>query len=97
MPGSQPMEPVNLSAKKEIRFWAKGDGHSYKLLMLTQQHNGQNGPPPAVDFTAGPEWKQYTFPFSAFDTDGSDIVMLGFGQVETPTKFTFDIDQIEIR
>lgn len=97
MPGTQPMEPVNLSAKKEIRFWAKGDGHSYKLLILTQQHNGQNGPPPGVDFIAAPEWKQYTFPLSSFDTDGSDVVMLGFGQVETPAKFTFDIDQVEIR
>src|SRR5579872_2822306 len=97
MPGRQPMEPVNLSMKKEVRFWAKGDSRSYKLLILTQQHNGQNGPPPSVDFNAGPEWKQYTFPFSAFNTDGSDIVMIGFGQVETPGNFTFDIDQVEIR
>jgi hypothetical protein len=97
MPGAHPMEPVNLSGKKEIRFWAKGDGHSYTLLVLTEKRNGQNSIPAMTSFTAGPEWKQYTFPFSTFETDGSDITALGFAAVQNPGKFSFEIDQVEIR
>ncbi|HEX4004798.1 MAG TPA: CIA30 family protein [Acidobacteriaceae bacterium] len=96
-PGSHPMEPTNLSAKKEIRFWAKGDGHSYTFLVLTAKRSGQNGMPAMVTFTAGPQWKQYTFPFSAFETDGSDLSALAFAAVQNPGKFSFEIDQVEIR
>ncbi|HWG19784.1 MAG TPA: hypothetical protein VG225_04575 [Terracidiphilus sp.] len=34
-PGTAPMQPVNLSSKKAIRFWAKGDGATYTVLALT--------------------------------------------------------------
>ncbi|HEY6448592.1 MAG TPA: CIA30 family protein [Acidobacteriaceae bacterium] len=95
--GSHPMEPVNLSGKKEIRFWAKGDGHSYALLVLTERRSGQNGMPAMTSFTAGPEWKQFTFPFSTFETDGSDITAVGFAEIQNPGKFSFEIDQLEIR
>ena len=67
------MQPANLSSKKAISFWAKGDGKTYTLMVLTESRSGSSGEPPAMtSFVAGPEWKQYTFPFSAFDTDGSD-------------------------
>jgi beta-glucosidase len=97
MPGEHPMEPANLSGKKEIRFWAKGDGRSYTLLVLTAQRNGANGPPAMVSFAAGPDWKQYTFPFTQFETDGSDISGIGFATVQNPGKFSFEIDEVEIR
>jgi beta-glucosidase len=97
MAGAHPMEPANLSAKKEIRFWAKGDGSSYTLVLLTEKRNGQNGMPAMVSFTAGPEWKQFTFPFTTFETDGSDITAAAFAVVQNPRKFSFEIDQVEIR
>ncbi|MGC2620794.1 MAG: CIA30 family protein, partial [Acidobacteriaceae bacterium] len=97
MPGAHPMEPVNLSSKKEIRFRAKGDGHSYTLLVLTEKANGQNAMPVMTSFSAGPEWKQYTFPFSTFQTDGSDITAVAFAAMQNPGKFSFEIDQVEIR
>lgn len=96
-PGSAPMQPVNLSSKKGISFWAKGDGKSYTLVVLTEARNGSNGPPAMTTFAAGPEWKQYTFPFSAFETDGSDLTGLGFIHAQEPGKFQFEIDQLEIK
>ena len=97
-PGSAPMQPANLSSKKEITFWAKGDGKTFTLLVLTESRNGSSGEPPAMTtFVAGPEWKQYTFPFSAFDTDGSDLTGIGFIRVMEPGKSQFEIDQLEIR
>ena len=96
-PGSAPMEPVNLSSKKAISFWAKGDGKSYTFVVLTQARSGQNGMPAMTPFVAGPEWKQYTFPFSQFQTDGSDISGLSFVHAGQPGKFQFEIDEVEIK
>jgi hypothetical protein len=97
-PGSAPMKPANLSKKSSISFWAKGDGKTYTLIVLTEARGGQSGEPPATtSFTAGPEWKQYTFPFSTFETDGSDISGIGFIRVQEPGKFQFAIDEVEIK
>ncbi len=97
-PGSAPMQPANLSAKKGISFWAKGDGGIYTLVVLTESRNGSGGDMPAMTpFTAGPEWKQYNFPFSTFDTDGSDLSGLGFVRAGQPGKFQFQIDELQIK
>ncbi len=97
-PGAAPMKPVNLSKKSSISFWAKGDGKTYTLLVLTEARSGQSGEPPAsTTFTAGPEWKQFTFPFSTFETDGGDISGIGFIRAMEPGKFQFEIDEVEIK
>ncbi len=97
-PGAAPMQPANLSKKNMISFWAKGDGKTYVLLVLTEARSGQNGEAPAMTtFAAGPEWKQYTFPFSTFETDGSDISGIGFLKAQEPGKFQFQIDELEIK
>jgi beta-glucosidase len=92
--GTNMTDPANLSEHKEIRFWAKGDGHTYTLVLFTQQQSQEM--PPAVTFTAGPEWKQYSFPFSAFKTDGSDVTGMGFMSVQKPGPFRFELDEVEI-
>jgi beta-glucosidase len=97
-PGAAPMQPVNLSSKKKISFWAKGDGGAYTLIVLTESRSGNSGQMPAMtQFVAGPEWKLYTFPFSTFETDGSDLAGLGFVKVMSMGKFQFEIDQLQIK
>jgi beta-glucosidase len=97
-PAQQPMQPANLSGKKGISFWAKGDGKTYTLIVLTEARSGNSGEMPAMtQFVAGPEWKQYTFPFTAFETDGSDLTGLGFVRAKEPGKFQFQIDQFQIQ
>ncbi len=97
-PGSAPMKPADLSSKTAISFWAKGDGGTYTLLVLTASRNGQSGEVPAMTtFVAGPEWKQYTFPFSTFETDGSDLSGLGFIRVQQPGSFHFELDEVEFK
>jgi len=96
-PGSAPMAPANLSSKKGINFWAKGDGKSYTLVVLTEARSGQNGMPAMTQFVAGPEWKQYSFPFSTFETDGGDLSALVFVATQQTGKFEFEIDQVEIK
>jgi beta-glucosidase len=93
-PGSSPMDAVNLSGKKVISFWAKGDGKTYALALGTQSR--QNQMPAIKTFVVGADWKQYSFPISSFETDGQDITNLAFAQ-SAVGKFEFVIDQLEIK
>ncbi|HYM78114.1 MAG TPA: CIA30 family protein [Candidatus Dormibacteraeota bacterium] len=96
-PGSAPMAPANLSSKKGISFWAKGDGKTYTLVVLTEARSGQNGMPAMTQFVAGPEWKQYSFPFTTFETDGGDLTSFVFVATQPSGKFAFELDELEIK
>lgn len=93
-PGSQPFAAMNLSSKKAISFFAKGDGQTYRVLVFT----AAGGYMPAQQtFTAGPDWKRTTFPFSAFNgTDGHDITAILFVGGPAPGKFDFQIDDVSL-
>jgi hypothetical protein len=94
-PASAPTEPANLSGKKAISFWAKGDGKTYALAVTTEANQGQM--PAIKQFLAGAEWKEYSFPISSFATDGSDIMGLMFARGQEAGKFEFELDQVEIK
>jgi beta-glucosidase len=94
VPGTSPMDAVNLSSKKTISFWAKGDGKTYALALGTQTR--QNQMPAIKTFLAGPDWTQYSFSFSSLETDGHDVTNVAFAQSQ-PGKFEFEIDQVEIK
>jgi hypothetical protein len=92
-PGSQPMIPVNLSSKKAITFWTRGDGRTYSLMVFAQA----NGYIPAMKtFIAGPEWKKVSLPLAEFNTDGHDLVGILFGARAEPGHFTFLIDNVRL-
>ena len=59
MPGSQPMQSVDLSGVKAVRFRTRGDGKAYQLIAMSQGVQI----PGAKIFTAGPEWLEVTIPF----------------------------------
>ena len=92
-PGTAPMSPANLSAKKSITFWAKGDAKSYRLMLFLQS-NGYM--PKSQSFAAGPEWKKITIPFSAFETDGHDVMGIFFGASADPGAFNLTIDNVRL-
>ncbi len=93
-PGKHMMEAVDLSNKKNIRFWAKGDGKTYRIMLFTQK----SGPIPLTQtFTAGPEWKQFAFPISSFDgADGHGLSALIFAAGPSPGEFAFYLDEVRI-
>jgi beta-glucosidase len=95
IPGSSPEWPVNLSSKKMISFWAKGDGKRYTLALMTESTQGSM--PGIQPFVAGPDWKQFSFPLSAFNTDGHDMTGLSFVHFQEPGQFEFQIDDLEIK
>ncbi len=92
-PGTQPFVPVNLASKKSISFFATGDGQTYRVLIFTA---GGGRIPSIQTFTAGPEWKKTTMPFSDFGTDGHDIGAILFVGGPAAGKFEFEIDNVEL-
>jgi beta-glucosidase len=94
-PGASPLDAVNLSSKKTISFWAKGDGKSYALAVSTASRQGQM--PAMQAFVAESEWKEYSFPIASFQTDGGDVMSFGFVRGQEPGKFELEIDEVEIK
>jgi beta-glucosidase len=94
-PGDSPEDAVNLSSKKTISFWAKGDNKNYAIAVITESSAG--GIPGIQPFTPGPEWKQFSFSISAFNTDGHDVTGIGFARTQEQGKFAFELDEVEVK
>jgi imidazolonepropionase-like amidohydrolase len=92
-PGPKPFAPANLASKKVIRFWTRGDGRSYFVLVYAQSLGFVPG---RQTFVAGPEWKEFEFPLTAFGTDGHDLTGIFFGATTDPGKFNLQIDDVRI-
>jgi len=94
-PGPQMMAPADLSAARAVHFWAKGDGKTYRLMLFSQ---GRGFTPLVQTFTAGPEWREYTIPFSAFGGyDGRDVMAVIFAGGPAPGPFSFQVDEVGFR
>jgi imidazolonepropionase-like amidohydrolase len=94
-PGSAPMTPANLSSKKTLRFFAKGDGKRYRV-MLFARHLGFL--PLTRTFVAGPQWTEVTMALSDFDgVDGRDVMGILWTGGPAPESFSFSIDEIDLR
>ncbi|MGA3260056.1 MAG: CIA30 family protein [Bryobacteraceae bacterium] len=93
-PGPGMMQGADLSDKRNITFWAKGDGKTCRLLIFTDT-KGQN--PTFRSFVAAPEWKQYTFSLASLSTDGHDLSGLAFLSPPGEGKFEFFLDEVEIK
>jgi hypothetical protein len=91
-PGPAPMTPANLSSKKKISFWAKGDGKTYRVMLFAQSH----GFMPAIQsFPVSAEWKQYSFSLSSFEgMDGHDLMAMVFAGGPESGHFRFEIDDV---
>jgi hypothetical protein len=94
-PGKEVFQPADLSSKKELRFWAKGDGKTYRLFIFAEN---KGYVPLTQTFVAGAEWKEYVFPFAVFSgIDGHDIMAIVFGGGPAAGPFEFRIDNLSLR
>jgi hypothetical protein len=92
VPGTAPGQAVNLSGKKRISFWAKGDGGTYRVMLSARSYWPV---PVARIFVTSREWKQYTFEISDFDgMDGHDLTGVTFAAGPRLAKFAFQIDDV---
>ncbi len=93
-PGATMMAPVNLSTRKTIEFWAKGDSTTYEIMLFTTRGGYQ---PSIQTFTATPEWQKITIPLAKFGTDGSDIMAFCWAAGPKTGKFTLGLDNIRLQ
>jgi len=95
-PGQTAMAPVNLSSKKELRFYARGEeGRSYAIMIFSRS-KGQM--PVTQRFTTSAEWKELVIPFASFQgIDGRDIMGIAFVASGTPGAFKLQIDDVRLR
>jgi len=93
-PGPMMMAPANLSAKKAIKFWAKGDGQTYQVMLFSK---GLGYRPATQTFVAGTEWKEFTMPFASFGgLDGSDIMGIVWAAGPKAGAFAFTLDNVRL-
>jgi imidazolonepropionase-like amidohydrolase len=94
-PGVAPMSPANLSARKTLSFFVRGDGGQYRILLFAR-HLGFR--PAVIPFAASPAWQRITLPISEFDgLDGRDLTGIVWTAGPRPGKFSFQLDEIELR
>ena len=93
-PGPAPFAPANLSGKKTLRFWARGDSRTYRVMIFTTS----GGRIPAMkNFSVGSEWKEVSMPFSDFvGTDGHDVMAILFCASTEAGPFQFAIDDVRL-
>jgi imidazolonepropionase-like amidohydrolase len=93
-PGATVMAPANLSSKKEISFWAKGDSKECRIMLFARSLGFQ---PAIKSFVAGGEWKRFTFRISEFGgMDGSDLMGILFAGGPAPGRFILQIDDVAL-
>ena len=90
------MAPVNLSSKKELRFFARAEQGSSFALMVFARSKGRM--PATQPFTATGEWKEVVLPFSSFDgIDARDLMGVAFVASGSPGAFKLLIDDVRLR
>jgi imidazolonepropionase-like amidohydrolase len=95
MPSKRPMGATDLSKAQAIRFWAKGDGRTYKVMVFAES---KGRAPLTTDFVAGSEWKEFVFPISSFGgIDGHDIQGIAFTAGPAAGAFRFKLDEVRVQ
>ena len=92
-PGPQMFAPVDLSSKKAIRFRAKGDGKTYRLMVFSQSKGRM---PMMASFVAGPDWADHVFPFAELGTDAKDISAIIVAGGPAPGEFAISLDDVRL-
>jgi hypothetical protein len=93
-PGHYPTQPADLSAKKELSFWARGTPGSYNLMLST---GSANSIPLYSPFAITKEWNEYHIPLATSfpNADWKQVIYLAFS-AGNPGKFQFDLDQVTL-
>jgi imidazolonepropionase-like amidohydrolase len=94
-PGAMPFAPTDLSSKKELVFWARGDAKSCNVMLYLQDKGFM---PVYVPLKLEKEWQEFVFPFADFaKTDGRNITGISIAAGPVPGMFTLQIDEVRIR
>jgi imidazolonepropionase-like amidohydrolase len=92
-PGPKPMAPADLSRFKTLRFWTKGDGGTYHVLLFATELGRI---PAEQTFVAGTAWREVAMPVAAFGNgiDGANLQGILFSAGAGAASFRFQIDNV---
>jgi imidazolonepropionase-like amidohydrolase len=93
LPGGQSMTAVDLSRFQSFSFEAKGEGAAYQFMAFAT-HLGRM--PVQRTFTAGPDWKRFTFSFADLGLDGTDLLGFFVGGGPALGPFRLQIDDVRL-
>jgi imidazolonepropionase-like amidohydrolase len=94
-PGPHLFAAANLSATKTLKFRARGDGKTYRVMIFTES----GGRIPAQQtFTSEKDWKLFAMPLSKFNgTDGHDVTAILFVGGPAAGAFELWLDDIGLQ
>ncbi|NOT87409.1 MAG: amidohydrolase family protein [Lysobacter sp.] len=95
-PASAPMQPADLSARKELVFRARGDGRDYSVMLFSGVQ--MQSMPSMKPFVAGSEWTEVRIPLDSFN--GADLGRVrgfAFTAGQPVGAFAFQIDDVELK
>ncbi len=95
-PAKTPMQPADLSARKELVFKARGDGRNYSVMLFSGTQ--MQSMPSMRPFVAGTEWKEIRIPLTGFS--GADLARVrgfAFTAGQPVGAFAFEIDDVEVK
>ena len=96
-PGAAPMQPVDFSDRRMLRFRTRGDGRTYSVMLFADGAGATV--PPTVPFTASAEWAAVEIPLERFPTATPGLIggLAFVAQAPPVGAFGFEIDDVEIR
>lgn len=93
--GTEEGKLTDYRGRKELRFFARGDGRQYTVVFLGAT---QGGIPPMYGFNTNGEWQEVRIPLA--DVLGLDLAAIHgmvIGSNGPPGDFRFELDGIELR
>ncbi len=93
-PGAGTHAAVDLSARTGIHFWARGDGHTFSLMVFAKSRGRL---PLLQTFTAGPQWQAFDLPWARFNSyDGHDVLLVVFAAVQPLGPFSLQLARVRL-
>ncbi len=92
-PTRQMMQPADLSAFDGVRFQARGDGRTHRVLVFSQAHGMM---PLTHEFMPGTDWSLFEVTWASLGIDGSDVSAILFVGAPPAGDFWFDIDDVRL-
>ena len=93
-PGAEPRTPVDFSAKRDVVFFARGDGAAYRLMLFAESVGRI---PASASFTAGAEWQEHRIALRDLAEDLRGVWGLAFAAGPASGAFDLVIDEVRIR
>jgi ABC-2 type transport system permease protein len=86
---------MNFTGRRELAFFARGDGRQYTVVFLGEPPGGI---PPMYGFTATAEWQQVRIPLAdVLGLDPARVHGIVIGNNGPPGDFRFELDDVQLR